>query len=114
YQSYQDTLKSFCCDDQRILIDPKHTTYGTLHLVETHQGIPVEIDTPLELMKAVKNETELAHMQSANLKASRGKIRALKWLDDQLKAGKTVTEESFRQAIEQFYAEEPDFMGLSF
>lgn len=113
YQGYQDTLKRLA-DGQRVLIDPRHTTYGTLHLVETHHGLPVEGDTPIELMKAVKNPVEIAHMQAANLKASRGKIRALKWLDDRIQAGETVTEESFRQLIEAFYAEEPDFIGLSF
>lgn len=113
YEHYQGFLKQLSAGNTA-LIDPKHTTTGTLFIVEHEGGQVKEADHPVELLKAVKNETEIRLMQEANLKASRGKIRAWFWLEQQVKAGKTVTESTFRDAIEAFYAEEPEFMGLSF
>jgi Xaa-Pro aminopeptidase len=53
-------------------------------------------------------------MQRANLMASVAKTRALLWLQEQLTAGKAVTEVSFRDRLESIYAELPDYRGLSF
>ena len=113
YAQYAETL-AVEANGKRVLIAPGHSTHGTAHLVESSGGTAVEADHPVETLKAIKNPVEIAHMQSANLKASRGKIRAWYWLEQQLKANVTVTEESFRQAIEKFYAEEEGFFGLSF
>lgn len=113
YEAYSKTLQTLSTN-KAILIDPKHTTHGTLTLIQQSQGTVKEAEHPVELLKAIKNDTEIRMMQSANLKASRGKIRAWAWLDQQITAGKTVTEESFKDTIEHFYAEEEGFIGLSF
>lgn len=113
YEQYQETLKAMA-QGKVALIDPKHTTCGTVSLIQNHGGQVKEGEHPLEMMKALKNPVEIEGMKAANLKASRGKIRAWAWLDAQIKAGHTVTEESFKDAIEAFYAEEPGFFGLSF
>ncbi|WP_303673197.1 aminopeptidase P family protein [Vampirovibrio chlorellavorus] len=113
YPAYADTLKAFSAG-KTVLIDPKHTTEGTWRLIQDGGGQIQEGEHPVELMKALKNPVEIAGMKAANLKASRGKIRAWAWLDTQLKAGTPVTEVDFQQAIERFYAEEAGFFGLSF
>lgn len=113
YEQYQETLKTMA-QGKVALIDPKHTTCGTVSLIQNHGGQVKEGEHPLEMMKALKNPVEIEGMKAANLKASRGKIRAWAWLDAQIKAGHTVTEESFKDAIEAFYAQEPGFFGLSF
>jgi Xaa-Pro aminopeptidase len=113
YEDYRKRLSEHC-NVKTVLIDPKHTTAGTLFIVEQHGGMVREAEHPIEMMKALKNETEIRMMQAANLKASRGKIRAWFWLERQIQSGRAVTEASFRDAIEGFYAEEQDFMGLSF
>jgi Xaa-Pro aminopeptidase len=97
-----------------VLVDARHTMQLTLELIRQGGGEVRRGDHPVELLKAVKNATELGAMETANLRASRGKIRAWRWLDAEIEAGRTVTETSFRDAIEAFYAEEPDFAGLSF
>ena len=114
YEEYKDAFSSLLDGKTRVLIDPKHTTAGTLKLVQKTHAIVVEADHPVELRKAVKNKTELHWMQQAHLKSGRAKIRALYWLEQQLKAKKPVTEKSFADALERFYAEEPEFIGLSF
>lgn len=113
YGQYQETLKSLAAG-KTTLIDPKHTTCGTLTLIQEQDGQVKDAEHPVELMKSVKNPTEIEGMKAANLKASRGKIRAWAWLEAQVQSGQTVTEESFKDAIEAFYAEEKDFFGLSF
>jgi Xaa-Pro aminopeptidase len=113
YTHYMEVLKKLAAG-QTALIDPKHTTCGTVTLIQTHEGHIKEADHPIEQMKALKNPVEIAGMKAANLKASRGKIRAWAWLEGAIQSGKTVTEESFKDAIEAFYAEEDSFFGLSF
>lgn len=113
YQQYQATLKSLSAG-KTALVDPKHTTCGTLTLIQDNGGQVKEAEHPIEMMKALKNPTEIEGMKAANLKASRGKVRAWAWLETQIKGGKTVTEDSFKDAIEAFYAEEENFFGLSF
>lgn len=113
YKDYTSTLEGWT-SEPTVLVDPKHTTWGTLELIQGLQGRVKEAEHPVELMKALKNPAEIAGMKAANLKASRGKIRAWHWLEQQLAAGNTVTEETFKDAIEDFYAQEEGFQGLSF
>lgn len=113
YEHYQETLKGLSTG-KAALVDPKHTTCGTLTIIQDNGGQVKEAEHPIEMMKALKNATEIEGMKAANLKASRGKIRAWVWLETQIKTGKTVTEDSFKEAIEAFYAEEENFFGLSF
>lgn len=113
YADYTATLEGWAAEPT-VLVDPKHTTWGTLELIRRMKGRVKEAEHLVELMKAIKNPEEIAGMQAANLKASRGKIRSWYWLEQQLAAGKTVTEETFKDAIEDFYAQEEGFHGLSF
>jgi Xaa-Pro aminopeptidase len=100
--------------NKRVLLDPKHTTFGTLHALQQVKANIINQDNPIESDKAVKNETELHWMQQAHIKSAKGKIRALHWLDIQLSAGKPVTEKSFADQLEVFYTEEEGYKGLSF
>jgi Xaa-Pro aminopeptidase len=114
YEQYEESLKSFISQSNnlRVLLDPKHTTMGTYCLLE---GVRVvETANPIEGMKARKNAIEIQQMQAANLKASRGKVRTLKWISEQLASGKRISELDVARAIAQFYQQETDFQGLSF
>jgi Xaa-Pro aminopeptidase len=120
YELYGETLKALVAQapNQRVLIDRKHTTMGT-HELLTDPVTPiackiVEGSNPIEGMKARKNAIEISQMQQANLKASRAKTRTLKWVSDQFNSGETLTEADVAATVEQFYAEEADFQGLSF
>jgi Xaa-Pro aminopeptidase len=118
YQDYAPTLQSLLAAALRVLIDPKHTTMGIVQLLKDDHGgdrcKTTEIANPIEYLKACKNATEIEQMQQANLKASRAKTRTIKWLQDQLAAGKALAETDVAHTIETFYAEEADFQGLSF
>ncbi len=120
YEDYAATLQQIVSANalnpvKKVLIDPKQTTMGTQQLVQELPGAEILDKThPIEGLKARKNDTEVAQMQAANLKASRAKTRTLKWIADQLKANQTLTELNVSDAIARFYAEEDGFVGLSF
>jgi Xaa-Pro aminopeptidase len=118
YHEYAPTLRSLLTQTSRVLIDPKHTTMGTVELLKNAQGkrlCPiVYANTPIEGMKARKNATEIAQMQQANLKASRAKTRTMKWVFDQLAAHQAISEADVAATVEEYYAEETGFQGLSF
>lgn len=101
-------------------LDPKHVTVATEQVGKSQENVQIKmLDHPVQILKAIKNDTELDGMKQANLKASRGKIRALCWLSEQTKSLKTkskskISEVDFQNTIEAFYAEEPDYFGLSF
>lgn len=118
YEDYAQTLDKLVEEMSpcRVWLDAKRSTTGTYQRLK-NQVIPpqlVELDSPIEGMKARKNATEIAQMQQANLKASRAKTRTLKWLADQLAQGLTVSEADVAATVEGFYAEESGFQGLSF
>lgn len=99
---------------KRVLIDPKHMTYGTVNLLHNAKAILVEQDNPVELAKAIKNLTEIKWMKQAHTQSGKGKIRLFHWLAQQQKAGKQVTEVTAAQTLESYYAQEPGYKGLSF
>ena len=115
YERYEETLSYLVSQSQglRVLLDVKHSTTGTYRLLEGKAKI-VETANPIEGMKARKNAVEVEQMQRANLKASRAKVRTLKWVQDGLKGGQTVTELDVARKVEGFYREEAGFQGLSF
>ena len=119
YEQYAETLKTLVDESKspRVLVDSKHTTTGTYQLLVSAASIDIQIvmsANPIEGMKARKNPVEVEQMKAANFKASRAKVRTLKWTDDQLSNGKTLSELDIRLAIERFYQEEASFQSLSF
>ena len=115
YERYGETLSALVSQSQglRVLLDAKHSTAGTYRLLEGKAKI-VEAANPIEGMKARKNAVEVEQMRRANLKASRAKVRTLKWVRNRLNGGQTVTELDVAKAVEGFYREEAGFQGLSF
>ncbi|MGA7935262.1 MAG: aminopeptidase P family protein [Kovacikia sp.] len=119
YERYGETLISLASRSPcRILLDIQRTTLGTYQTL-TSQELKdscqfVETSNPIEGMKARKNSVELEQMRLSNLKASRAKTRTLKWLSEQLDQKQILTEADVAATVEQFYAEEANFQGLSF
>lgn len=123
YEQYQETLKALVSklNAPRVLLDPKHTTTGTYQLLLIQQSEDgnekvqiVMSANPIEGMKARKNAVEIEQMKQANLKASRAKVRTLKWISDRLADGKLLSELDVKEAIERFYQEEANFQSLTF
>jgi Xaa-Pro aminopeptidase len=69
--------------------------------------------SPIGLMKARKNDTELAGMRAAHIRDGAAMVRFLAWLDDTVATGET-TELGAANQLEIFRAEGQHFQGLSF
>jgi Xaa-Pro aminopeptidase len=112
YEAYPEQLPQWAERYGPVGLDPKQTTQGTQELLH---GIPCrELDHPVDVLKAVKNPTELEQMRLANRKASRAKIRTLAWIDRQIQAGIPISEADVAATLEAHYREEGDWVGLSF
>jgi len=98
-----------------VSVDPTGATQGVLDALEQNPNVKVvRATSPLEEAKAVKNDAERRCMERANLMASAAKTKALLWLEAELEAGRTVTEESFLDTIEGFYGAIDGYRQLSF
>jgi len=69
-------------------------------------------DTPVSVLKAIKNETEIAGMLLANVRSAVCHVKLLKWAEDN--AGSGVTECDAVDKLAAFYAQQKDFRGQSF
>ncbi|KAG7306580.1 hypothetical protein JYU34_007949 [Plutella xylostella] len=71
-------------------------------------------NSPVALMKMVKNEVELKGFQSAHIKDGVAVVRALRWAESQVRSGVQVTEVELADKLDEMRAEESDYMGPSF
>ena len=117
YDQYIPTLRSLVSDSQtmqRVLLAASQTTYGTyLQLKEVNAKI-VDGEHPVETFKAIKNPVEIAQMQQANLKASWAKTLTLKWIEEQIDKGNSISERDVANKIEGLYQQQEGFIDLSF
>ncbi|PZU93404.1 MAG: aminopeptidase [Pseudanabaena sp.] len=117
YEQYVPTLRSLVLDSQtsqKVLVAIAQTTYGTyLQLQEVKAKIQ-EAEHPVENFKAHKNAVEIAQMQQANLKASWAKTLTLKWIEEQIELGNSISERDVANKIEGLYKQQEGFYDLSF
>ncbi|TAH37344.1 MAG: M24 family metallopeptidase [Planctomycetota bacterium] len=101
--------------ETRILLDPSGSTLGLKTALETNANVAVVLaPSPVEDAKARKNAAEREGMRVANRRASAVKAEALRWLEQEVAAGRTVTERAFQDEIERRYAAAREYWGLSF
>ncbi|HEX9795268.1 MAG TPA: M24 family metallopeptidase [Planctomycetota bacterium] len=113
YEALEAFLEQFGADD-RVLLDASGATVGLELQLEQAGAERIFAASPVEHAKSIKNPTEQQNMRRANRLASLAKTRALRWLEQRLDAGDTVSERSFLEEIERGYAVLPEFWGLSF
>merc|ERR1712071_225354 len=70
--------------------------------------------SPVVLMKALKNSTEIAGMANAHVKDAAALCSFSSWLEAEVAAKKNVTELSASDKLATFRQEQADFMGISF
>ncbi|MEI6327731.1 MAG: aminopeptidase P family protein [Pseudanabaena sp. ELA645] len=117
YDQYIPKLRSLVSDSQtiqRVLLAASQTTYGTyLQLKDVNAKI-VDGEHPVETFKVIKNPVEIAQMQQANLKASWAKTLTLKWIEEQIDKGNSISERDVANKIEGLYQQQAGFIDLSF
>lgn len=113
-QAYSDIEKhlSDLPENSSIFIDPKRNCYAFTKVIPASVKIIKETN-PSTLLKAIKNETELANTRTAMVKDGVAITRFLKWLTENI--GKTkITELSAAAKLRGFREEQEGFVGDSF
>jgi Xaa-Pro aminopeptidase len=82
-------------------------------LIKAAQNATVKA-SPIELEKAVKNETELRGFRECHVLDAAAVCKYLSWLQDQLKEGHSVDECQGADKLEEFRRQSPQCVGLSF
>ena len=108
YNQVKQGLKDYF--EYNILLDGNEVNYTLYKTVEREI---VDVSSPVPLMKAVKNEREIAGFRSAMLKDGIAMVKFLKWLKPAVEAG-GQTEMSVERKLTALRAEQSLFRGLSF
>ena len=98
---------------QAVWLDPVGTTMGTRLLLPETASIH-ESRNPVVVMKAEKNDAEIASMRRAHVHAAAAKIRSLARLEQLLAAGQGVSERAYSEMLHEEYSSEEGFSDLSF
>ena len=97
---------------RRVLLDPERTNYHLYYSIPDTAEI-IKAENPSILMKSIKNGTEADNIRTAHLKDGIAHTRFLYWLKKSI--GKVpITEISAARKLEEFRAEQENFLGPSF
>ncbi len=98
--------------EAKILVDKRHCSYCLYKKAQTGATI-TEGQNPTELLKAVKNPTELANMEKVYIQDSVAVTKFIYWLKKNI--GKIeITEVSAAEYLDNLRREIPGFLDLSF
>jgi len=96
-----------------VWFDPSGTTMATRLLFASEQKVH-EKPNPIVLLKAIKNDAEIAASRASHRHAAAAKIRSFKGLEDRIGSGQTVSELDYSQLLHEEYSSEEGFYDLSF
>ena len=98
---------------ETVWLDPSGTTVATRLVLKSDQKV-LEKANPVVMLKAIKNEAEIAASREAHRHAAAAKIRSFKVLEDKIASGQAVSELDFSLLLHEEYASEDGFYDLSF
>ena len=110
YDEAESFLNSFA--GENILIDPKKTNYAIYSAINPACKV-VRGESPVTLLKAIRNEQEIAGIHHAMQRDGAALVKFLKWLEASVLSGKE-TELSVDRKLHEFRAAQPLYMGESF
>ena len=110
YDEAESFLNSFT--GENILIDPKKTNYAIYSAINPACKV-VRGESPVTLLKAIRNEQEIAGIHHAMQRDGVALDKFLKWLEASVLSGKE-TELSVDRKLHEFRAAQPLYMGESF
>ncbi len=110
YDEAESFLNSFT--GENILINPKKTNYAIYSAINPACKV-VRGESPVTLLKAIRNEQEIAGIHHAMQRDGVALVKFLKWLEASVLSGKE-TELSVDRKLHEFRAAQPLYMGESF
>ena len=114
---------------RKVWLDPDKSNYALVQAASGASG-PVAVDeeegkkkkkasslvskaSPVTLLKALKNEVELAGMRAAHLRDGAAEVEFLAWLDKEVQA-RAVSELEIDKVLTGYRSKREKFLGLSF
>ena len=110
YQKAEEYLSALSTPS--ILLNPAQTNYAIFSSVNSNVRIVCD-NSPVALLKAIRNKQEVAGIHNAMKKDGIALVRFLKWLEETVPSG-SETEISIDQKLHSFRAEQEFYMGESF
>jgi len=110
YDKVESFLSNFT--GKNILIDPKKTNFAIYSSINPNCLI-VRGESPVTLLKAIRNEQEIAGIHAAMQRDGVALVKFLKWLEEAVPSGKE-TELSVDKKLREFRAAQSLYMGESF
>lgn len=110
YDEVETYLNTFT--GRNILIDPKKTNFAIYSAINPECNI-IRGESPVALLKAIRNEQEIAGIHAAMQRDGVALVKFLKWLEEAVPSGKE-TELSVDRKLHEFRAVQPLYMGESF
>lgn len=110
YDKVETYLNTFT--GRNILIDPKKTNFAIYSAINPKCNI-IRGESPVALLKAIRNEQEIAGIHAAMQRDGVALVKFLKWLEEAVPSGKE-TELSVDRKLHEFRAAQPLYMGESF
>ncbi|NDW13540.1 aminopeptidase P family protein [Bacteroides sp. 214] len=99
-------------DINTILIDAERTNFAVYSSIN-HQCKITEATSPVQILKSIRNEKEIAGVHSCMKKDGVALVKFLKWLEEAVQTEKE-TEISVAEKLRGFRAQQDLFMGESF
>ena len=114
YEAYVESMKlAGAGASGTVWLDPNGTTMATRLLLNAEQKIH-EKPNPVVLLKAIKNDAEIAASRNSHRHAAAAKIRSFKGLEDKIRSGQKVSELDYSHLLHEEYSSEDGFYDLSF
>lgn len=112
YDSFWTALRALDKRKQSIWIDPAFTSQKIANILSKNSRVTGK-DSPITLMKAAKNSTELKGMRDCHIRDGAAVVKFLVWLSTSI--GKTkITEVSAGDKIDSLRAQDANYRGMSF
>ncbi|GAA5939086.1 aminopeptidase P family protein [Sporobolomyces koalae] len=116
-----DGLNDFCRDlppklskEERVLLPPKSSVATALSLsLDSVSVIPNHL-SPITVLKAIKNETELRGFRESHQRDGVALVRYFSWLERQLNDGIELNEYQAGEQLREFRSQLALYKGLSF
>lgn len=110
YEDIEYFLNNLSVDT--LLLNPSQTNYAVYSAICPDCRI-IEGASPVTLLKAIRNEQEIAGIHAAMQRDGVALVKFLKWLEEAVHTGKE-TEISVDKKLHEFRAAQPLYMGESF
>ncbi len=113
YEKVSDYVRNLK-QDIRLLINPLKINS------ELYEAIPADCQVihtpihPVDMLKTIKNETEIAGFRNAMKKDGVALVRFWMWLEGSLNKGETITELDVEEKLRECRSQQPMYFGESF